>query len=377
MAINGLALQDLHFGIKDSQRLYDELSLVKEYLYSTDKVIHIININGDFFDRKLSLNEPAAFLAMMFFDEIVQICKKMKIKLRVLQGTRSHDFNQLTIFSHYLSDTDLDLKIIQTVTEENLFGYNFLYVPEEYPENEKEFYEKYKKSSYKVINGHGTWDFVAFDEQIIASQVVGVNSAPVFLFNEWKDALKDGVAIFGHIHGRNVYGKKVFYSGSFTRWGFGEESERGFTVYSIDPLDDSVNVEFVNNKYAPKFNSISLKKLLSSKDMENKTSDEIAKIIEKQVIKGLDNIKVDITGLSADKILLLKKAFEGSESIRIETKEKKTLLTENESDDLSYNKYSYILNRELPLDETIKRFAKDEFEKELNLDDIRKILLEK
>ena len=36
--------------------------------------------------------------------------------------------------------------------------------------------------------------------------------------------MPNGFVSFGHIHGRNTYGKKIFYSGSFTRWGFNEIS---------------------------------------------------------------------------------------------------------------------------------------------------------
>ena len=32
----------------------------------------------------------------------------------------------------------------------------------------------------------------------------------------------------------NTYGKKIYYSGSFTRWNYGERSDKGFTYYEYD-----------------------------------------------------------------------------------------------------------------------------------------------
>ena len=108
--IKGVNIQDLHFGHRDTERMYNELSIVKEYLLNNE--VHILNINGDYFDRKLTASEPAIFYAVTFFSELVDICKEKNIKLRVLQGTRSHDLNQTsTLFQHYLNDSRFRSKI--------------------------------------------------------------------------------------------------------------------------------------------------------------------------------------------------------------------------------------------------------------------------
>lgn len=370
MKLKGVAIQDLHFGIKDTKRLYEETTIIKSYLMNNE--VNILNINGDYFDRKLSLNEPASFYALLFFDELVQICKEKKIKMRVIQGTRSHDLNQLSVFAHYLTEPDLDLVFHDTIAEEEIEGIKFLYIPEEYPENNEEYYAPYKKQKYSVIHGHGTFSFLAFKDQIEQSKNNDINTAPIFEYSEWKDALENGVAIFGHIHGRNVYGKKIYYSGSFTRWGFGERSERGFTVYEIDTETKEVKVEFVNNDLAPKYDAIILKEHVE--DIKNIKIEDLKTLID-EFLKKTDNLRIDCTGLTTENLLVIKEAYKETPNLKIETKDTPTLLEANEEiKEAIYDKYAYILKKELPIDETIKRFAKDEFGKDLSLETIRKIL---
>ena len=51
MKLKGMTLQDLHFGHKHTERMYkEELPFALEYLRTHE--IHILNLNGDYFDRK-------------------------------------------------------------------------------------------------------------------------------------------------------------------------------------------------------------------------------------------------------------------------------------------------------------------------------------
>ena len=42
--------------------------------------------------------DPATFYAITFFKELIDIVKEKHLIFRVVQGTRSHDLNQLQIF---------------------------------------------------------------------------------------------------------------------------------------------------------------------------------------------------------------------------------------------------------------------------------------
>lgn len=377
--VRGLVIKDLHFGHKRTEEMYHELKIVKDYLEQND--VHILNINGDYFDRKLVATEPAIFFAVNFFSELMEICRRKNTKVRIIQGTRSHELNQLTtMFQHYLSDPKLDIKMFFEVTEENLMGLDFLYVPEEYLEDPEAYYQTYKTKHYNVMHGHGTWDFVHFatmlgkddeNEESYENSTNGSLSAPVFVYEEWKNAIEGGLAIFGHIHKRQSH-NNVFYGGSFTAWGYGDRSLKGFSVYTVDTETKKWEFEYHNNDKAPKYEVTSVKQLFSGKDLADVTIEEIQKIINEQVEKT-DNLRVDLGGLSEDKIAIFKKFFKDNEKVKIEVRKKRAMLKESVEPAI-YEKYGYILNRELPLDETVKRFMSEEYSTEMTIEKIKELL---
>jgi len=366
--IRGLAISDLHFGNKRTEEMYSELQLVKDYLNNNH--VDILNINGDYFDRKLVATEPAIFFAVNFFSELVEICKRKNIKIRVIQGTRSHELNQLTtMFQHYLSDKDLDMKIFLEITEEDLLGLKVLYVPEEYPEDSVEYYKEYKTRHYNIMHGHGTWDFVHFAVNLeTEEEKKGVHSAPVFVYDEWANAISGGLAIFGHIHKEQAY-KNVFYGGNFSAYGYGDRSRKGFNVYEIDSETGAWTIEYHENTRSPKYDVISVKDLFKAQDLSTISLEDLKIIFNEQVSKT-DNLRIDLAGLSEDKIKIFKEMYKENNKVKIEVKQKKAFLKE-ETEPAIYDKYGYILKRELPLDETVKRFVKEEYDTELSLEKIK------
>jgi len=369
--VKGVTLQDVHWGHKDSDRMYQELRpMILDYLETHD--IQIFNMNGDYFDRKLTATEPSIFYAISLFDEIMDICARKGIKVRIILGTRSHDLNQYTtLFQHYFTREDLDIKYIPEVQEEEILGLKVLYLPEEYPEDAKEYYKDYKTKSYNIIHGHGMWDFVAFTGYIDEERTSGIRMAPVFAYEEWKDSIKNGLAIFGHIHKRQNF-KNIYYSGSFTAWGYGDPSEKGFTAYEINTETSEWKFEYITNTTAPKYETISIKEIFKGKDLTKLTIDEIQKSLKAQ-IESTDNLKIDLAGLPEETIKIFRKSFEGKANVKIEVKQKKSLLTESKEPAI-YEKYGYILKRELSLNDTVQRFVKEEFSEELTTKQIEEYL---
>jgi len=372
MLIKGVTIQDLHFGNKRTEEMYKELDFFKEFIKNNE--IHILNFNGDYFDRKLTATEPAIFFAINFFDEVMKICIEKNIKVRILLGTRSHDLNQYkTLFSHYFTLLNFDIKYIAEATEEELFGLKILYLPEEYPENIQEYYKTYKTNHYNIIHGHGMWDFVSFVGNIDSEEISkygGIHSAPIFIYEEWKDAISDGLAIFGHIHKRQSY-KNIYYGGPFTAWEYADKSERGFTYYEIDSETKKWELKYINNENCPKFDTIILSDLFKGMDINEVPLEQLQEAITKELAKT-DNLKIDFSGLVDEKIKIFRKSFEKLNNIKIDVK-KKTKLVESKEPAI-YDKYGYILKRELPLNETVQRFISEEFTAEVDLETIKELL---
>ena len=364
--ILGIVISDIHFGIKNSRKLYQELvEVFISYILEIADQIDIIHINGDFFDKKINLNESASKLALAFFDEVVRICSENNIKLRVIRGTLSHDNDQLENFYHYYTNVDLDIKIIKTAEMiEEYEGVNYLYVPEEYVEDHREYYKDLKEQKPNIVMGHGTWDFVAFSNQISESESTD-RTSPIFMYDEWKDDFD--FAVFGHIHTRQKYKNKIWYPGSFSRWAHGEEKRKGFLRYEYDTDTRKYDVEFIENNKASEYKSLDITQL--GTDINDLAIEDIVALAN-TALDSIDKVRLELTGLSIDKLILVKKALADNDKIKIKVK-----IPKDNSEEDKYEKYSYIVNRELPLPETLARYISEEHNVDIPLDILRVMLL--
>lgn len=371
--VRGVAIQDFHFGHKRTEEMYHELEKFTNFV--KDNEIHILNINGDYFDRKLSATEPAIYYAITYFDELMKICREKKIKVRVMLGTRSHDLNQYsTLFQHYFTDPTLDIRYIPTVQTEEIIGLKVLYIPEEYPEDGEAYYEEFKKGKYNIIHGHGTWDFVSFVANFNHEEhkKEGVRTAPIFKYDEWKDSIEEGFSIFGHIHQKQSH-KNVHYAGSYTSWGFGDPSEKSFLYYEIDTETNKYKLDFIINEKAPTYQSTSVKALFKDRKLSELSVEEVQNVIKEQSEK-YDNVKINVAGLSDDKIQIFRKAFEENKNVKIENKKRKKATLKENVEPAIYERYGYILERELPLNETVQKFIKDEMGETIDLEKVKELL---
>lgn len=372
MIVKGLCISDLHLGLPCSERIYNELSQVLDFIRKND--VDVIHINGDYFDRKLSFGEPAALMGMQFFYELRELCIRKKIKLRIIHGTMGHERGQTEMFRQ-LSSKYLDMKIFNEVGDEELFpGFRVLYVPEEYPVNADEYYKSYREKQYNAMMMHCMWDFVALDSNIKEGDRTDMQSAPVFKYDEWANTIPHGMAICGHIHARHVYKKKIFYPGSFSAWDFSDLSERGFAYYTYDTEKKFYKVTLINNIQCPKFGTIGVDELgldlgtCSIEDIQNAA---------KPFAEKFDYFRLDIDKLPLDKLELLKKVYKDDPKIKIKVEKKKTLL--NEETDSDFDKYMYILSGNLSIEEVVLRFIQEDlstYEKadKITKEDIIKIL---
>lgn len=377
MIVKGITINDLHFGLPASPRIYNEAStIILDFIEKND--LDVIHINGDYFDRKLSFSEPAALLAMKFFYQLRELCIKKKIKLRFIHGTMSHERGQTEMFNKFASKY-LDMKVINTVSEEELFpGFNVLYVPEEYPVNADEFYAPFKEKQYEAIMMHGMWDFLAMSSMIEESNRTDFQTAPIFIYDDWKQMVPHGMILCGHIHARHVYKKKIFYPGSFSAWDFTDLSERGFAYYTYDTEKKYYNVKLINNNLCPTFGTITLDNL--GLDLENYDVNDFQEAV-KLAAEKYDNFRVDIdtTKLSAENVEILKKVYKDNPKVKIKILEKKMMLLEEETD--KYSRYEYIFKNLLPIEDVILKFIQEDLSEnpgsdKITLDEIKDIIKE-
>lgn len=355
-------ISDIHIGKKDDMRLKEELEIFFDYLKDTEN-IDMITISGDLFDRVLTANEYGTTLALEFIQRLIDLYIP-EIDIRIIKGTRSHDFNQLDILKVFKEKAGSHFKIIEKNEVEVFNGYKILYLPEEYPTDYDDFYKEnllgVEDKVYDFIIGHGMIDFIAFTGYEDDSEN-RVHGTPTHKADDLIRVTK-GPIIFGHIHEKQEYKDKIYYTGSYSRYSFDTPSEKGFMVFDIDDDDPSKSkMTFIENTKAPTYAVLDIDKL----NLEG--IDDHVKYI-KELSDKYDFVKIK-TGNKAN-LDIARSLTEKDSSIKVQSvnKEKETIKVDP--------KYEYILKKELPLNETIRKFMNEEYDKDIDLDFISKVISE-
>lgn len=355
-------ISDIHIGKKDDMKLKDELEIFFDYLKDTEN-IDMITISGDLFDRVLTANEYGTTLALEFIQRLIDLYVP-EIDIRIIKGTRSHDFNQLDILKVFKEKAGSHFKIIEKNEVEVFNGYKILYLPEEYPTDYDDFYKEnllgVEDKVYDFIIGHGMIDFIAFTGYEDDSEN-RVHGTPTHKADDLIRVTK-GPIIFGHIHEKQEYKDKIYYTGSYSRYSFDTPSEKGFMVFDIDDDDPSkFKMTFIENTKAPTYAVLDIDKL----NLEG--VDDHVKYI-KELSDKYDFVKIK-TGNKAN-LDIARALTEKDSSIKVQSvnKEKETIKIDP--------KYEYILKKELPLNETIRKFMNEEYDKDIDLDFISKVISE-
>jgi len=375
---NGLVLSDVHFGASDSFKLYNELS---EYVFGkidSLESLSIIIIAGDYFDHLLSLNETATLYATKFLGELIDYCKNLNIRLRIVYGTESHECNQYQLYERWFISSGIDYKIIKTVSDEYIDDIHILYIPEEHIFNKREYYNKYINNdcNYDYIFGHGV-----INELMPAAVFINRKSSsdgkrakvPTFSSGELSK-ITSGDVFFGHYHINCTYNDNVHYMGSFTRWCFGEEPDKGF--YYFEKSNNKYYREFIVNDLAPSYVTVKY----SYDDITNKTNEEIRSDINKSS-KKLDDINNDThiryifnipDGLEDvdGKILSIRESLKDNKNIKFDFKnghiDKMKTISKDYLTPENIHKYSMLFDKTLSIEDRASQFIKSKYDQDIS-----------
>ena len=380
----GVVLADIHGGAVNADQLMHELDEgVLKYLKSL-KILDFVMIAGDLFDNKLSLNSDHTKYMFVFLRKLIDICIKKNAKLRIIKGTEFHDNKQLEIL-RFLSNSNCDIKIFETVEDEELFeDFRVLYIPEEYVQDKDEYYKDFfnKSNKYDMIVAHGLVNEVAFVAKMQESEVT-MAKAPIFKSEELLDICK-GPIFFGHIHKSQCIKDRIFYVGSYSRWIFGEEEPKGFFTVGYSPINSKFKTEFIENKNARKFDTMVID--YNSSFYRNDENQQI-----NYILTLVSNIKSDrlriIFNIPEDypnPILLsnlLNDVFSRHKHIKIvinnNSKEKIKKREIEEKIRTLLTTYDFIFDKSISTEEKLSRFVKIKFNKNISTEDMREYLYQK
>lgn len=259
-----LVLSDIHLGhnVNPTMRITENIKYFFKYHEAIINDIDILFIAGDVFDRYLpshSMEYLETHTALAF---IINWCMVKNVKLRILEGTPSHDWGQAKLVSKLLNEVGdiknkIDYDYISTLKIEEMKDLNLtiLYVPDEYKHKAedtfKEIQDLMKKLSLEkvdiaIMHGH-------FEYQLPMVKLPSSHDSELM-----QSIVKHYINI-GHIHTHSVNGR-ILAQGSFDRLAHGEEEEKGGMVVKIR---DNGNDEymFLPNKKAMIFRTYDFRNL--------------------------------------------------------------------------------------------------------------------
>lgn len=365
----GLTVADLHFGAGSSKLQYDE-HLYKELeegllnkIQEEGDNIDFVEILGDTSHRQIGLNEKSGKLQSKFILTLNNLSMQYDFKLRIIKGTLRHDYNQLEVYRK-LELMNSNFKIFNTAEIDVICpekGITFLQLPEEYVENEEEYYGEFlnlEEGKYDMVMMHGTFDFAGYVAKLSTSEKQ-MKNAVTFKVKDFKDIVY-GAVMCGHIHTAMEKGN-VFYCGSYSRFSFGEEEPKGYYEILYDYEEGNVELIFNENLLAPTYITIDANKL--PKDIVKRTTaiDKFRKDYDYIRIKSVSNID------NEDDLKLLKEFADKDDTLKVEIVKNVEVLKEDHT-------YDFVLDRKLDIPETIMRFVKAKNAIDITLESIKEVL---
>ena len=234
---------DLHLGVKLPNEDYMKslnmfFGLIKKY----KEPCHGIFIVGDLFDHRLTIEEnkfAALFIANLVCNGVGR--DGSNVPVYFIHGTYSHDLDQYETFIPLIQKIpNTKVFYYKNACETVIDGHDVLIIPHESGDVD---YTQFKKH-YDIIAGHG----------VISSQIYnpckttnGICLSAESLGNT------SYVCVFGHYHGYTNFGNKVYYTGPWLRWKYGEDEQRVFFF-----CNDDYTITTKKNPFAMEFKTIEI-----------------------------------------------------------------------------------------------------------------------
>jgi len=247
---------DFHFGSTRTPSLSTLRSIKHAWPDSPEMAKHdLFIIGGDWMDRLINLSQQSAYEAQEAAIHILTVCKKYDIKLRIVEGTCSHDRRQSIMFTELNTRLEIgcDLKYFQDLAIEFIDDLNLtvLYLPDEWHHDSDETLRQAKelikanglqKVDIAVVHGGFKYQF-PLELPSLHDEVA------------WSELVNYAI-LSGHIHAHSRC-LKVICGGSFNRNNHDEDGPKGHIRLEI-AKGRVRKVDFVDNPYAKIYKTINI-----------------------------------------------------------------------------------------------------------------------
>lgn len=267
--LNLATISDIHLNHPRTKTNEIIAKLTKEFRYD-DKTaeLDVLVIAGDLFDSVMMHSEETAFAAQTFITYLLKLCRDLNIKLRVLEGTPSHDRNQSKHFVtiNEAMDQKCDLKYVDILDIEYIEQYdiNVLYIPDEWHHDHEVIWNQVCAamqtkglSHVDFIVMHGMFDY----------QVPRGLKLPHHNSDDYQAICKHLITI-GHYHTQSRLGK-ILAQGSFDRLCHGQEEDKGYYRCKVCLENPELTeVTFVVNQAAKVYKTLAVQHMTLDEVMQ-------------------------------------------------------------------------------------------------------------
>ena len=297
-------ISDLHFPAMDPRKQYNILE--DQFLKKIEAMprLDLICVNGDLYDHKLMTSSDGTLYASMFVARLVEITKSHNATLILLQGTMSHDANQLKIYYHYMQRTDVDVRIVTNIRFEMVKNCRVLCIPELYGVPE-EYYQHilFGSDFYDMCIMHGTIQGAVYGDN--------VGSGRLFTMNDFLNC--KGPIIAGHIHKAATYYDHFYYCGSPYRWRFDDDCFKGFILMSYNMNTRQYYLDY-EEIISDTYKTISLETLINNDPIET-----INYIRNLKATEGINYIRVKFnSAIPGSSRMAMNDNFRNDDSVTLE-----------------------------------------------------------
>lgn len=227
-------ISDIHFPVMDPRKQYD--ILCDQFIYKLQLLnqLNLVCINGDLFDHKVMTSSDATYYASLFIAKLVELCKDKNATLIILQGTISHDNNQIKMYYHYMERMDVDVRIVTNIQFETVKYTRILCIPE-FNNLAEEVYDRYlnKSGFYDMCIMHGNFKGAVYEDS--------PSNSRIFTIDDFINCR--GPIISGHIHKPGCHSGHFYYCGSPYRWRFDDDHDKGFILMVMDTVSRNYQIE--------------------------------------------------------------------------------------------------------------------------------------
>lgn len=229
-------IADLHFSAFEAKKQYQILK--EQFIPVIDSLprLDMISVDGDIFDHKLMGSSEGIYYATQFIDDIINVARRHHSTIIMIHGTFSHDADQLKIFYHLQSNSDVDIRIRTQLSMEQVGNARILCIPELYGLDESEYnHFLHEDGLYDEALMHGTFEGSVYGNN--------VGQGRLFTIHDFSNCT--GFMIAGHVHKPGCFEKYFYYCGTPYRYKFGEEEDKGFLI-TIHDLDTNWHYAYFN-----------------------------------------------------------------------------------------------------------------------------------